>query len=173
MTIKIPQQIVTEMIEHSKSLAPIEACGYLAGKDQAVTKRFEMTNIDNSPEHFTFDPKEQFQAVKQARQDGLELNCVYHSHPASPARLSQEDIRLFNDPKMIYIIVSLHDGLEDVKAFMVNKPDDQTVEIKKVEIEVSQEDTMLKFYETAPTLIEEQDQFEKDIQGFKIGRAHV
>ncbi|MFT5170500.1 MAG: proteasome lid subunit RPN8/RPN11, partial [Candidatus Marinamargulisbacteria bacterium] len=116
MKIEIPKGVMAEMLAHSKRLAPVEACGYLAGSNGAVEKRVEMTNIDDSPEHFSFDPKEQFQVMKQSRQDGNELMAVYHSHPASPARLSREDIRLFNDPHMIYIIVSLHENNDDIKA---------------------------------------------------------
>ena len=120
LTIKIPSSIQKAMVEHAKSLAPIESCGYLAGKGD-VEKFYPMTNIDHSPDHFTFDPKDQFAVLKDARREGLQLLAVYHSHPASPARLSQEDIRLFNDPQTVYIIVSLMPGVEDVKAFKVNK----------------------------------------------------
>ena len=45
---------------------------------------------------------------------------VYHSHPASPARLSQEDVRLANDPQLYYVIISLLNPVEPVlKAFRV------------------------------------------------------
>ena len=69
-----------------------------------------MTNIDNEPDHFSFEPKEQFAAVKDARNQGLSLMAVYHSHPETPARPSQEDLRLLKDPNMIYVIVSLEKG---------------------------------------------------------------
>lgn len=105
--IKIPQNIIDKIAEHAKKEAPLEACGYLGGKDGVVEAVFEMTNIDKSEEHFSFDPKEQFKVVKEARKKGLQLISVYHSHPASPARLSQEDIRLAYDPNIVHIIYSL------------------------------------------------------------------
>lgn len=136
LEIKIPSDIYQALIAHARALAPIESCGYLSGQDNQVAKFYPMTNIDNSPEHFTFDPKEQFSVLKEARREGKGLLAVYHSHPASPARLSQEDIRLFNDPNTVYIIVSLMQGVEDMKAFKVIKTGEevlvQSVEIVKI-----------------------------------------
>jgi len=129
---KIPKSIYLDIIAHAKSLLPIESCGYLAGTLDEITSFYPMTNIDQSPEHFSFDPKEQFAVLKDARKNGVSLRAVYHSHPQSPARLSEEDIRLFNDPDTIYVIVSLMDEKPDIKAYQVLKPNDQTVHIKRV-----------------------------------------
>ncbi len=136
-TLEIPKLIYEEMIAHAKSLTPIESCGYLAGKEGRVEAFYPMTNIDNSPEHFSFDPKEQFAAVKKARNAGLKLISVYHSHPETPARLSEEDIRLFNDPEPVYIIVSLYREDPEVNGFLVNKPDDNKIEITKVTLTIT------------------------------------
>lgn len=136
--IRIPKSIAQEMIDQSVKEAPIESCGYLAGKDGVAKTRIYMHNVDQSPEHFSFDPKEQFQALKQARNEGLSLLAVYHSHPESPARLSQEDIRLANDPTIIYIIVSLVESPPVIKAFKVQKAD-QDVKIDVVPVEIFQD----------------------------------
>lgn len=130
----IESQILDSMKQHAKELHPIECCGYLGAKDGVVNTIYKMKNIDNSPEHFSFDPKEQFQVVKDARKNNIELVSVYHSHPETPARLSQEDIKLLNDPKMVYIIVSLMENQPDVKAYQLSKTDDE-VTINRVEIE--------------------------------------
>ena len=119
--ITIPQTIVAEMFEQARAEAPVECCGYLGSLNNVVTKRYQMTNVDNSPEHFSFDPKEQFKVLKEVRNEGVALSCVYHIHPESPARLSQEDLRLANDPNIVYIIVSLFENREDVKGFKVKK----------------------------------------------------
>ncbi len=128
---KIKKEISDKIIAHAKQLAPIEACGYLASQDGIVCKHYELINIDNSEEHFSFDPKEQFNTVKDARTNGLDVSAVYHSHPATPARPSQEDIRLAYDPNISYVIVSLADGKEDVKSFKIvdGKVDPEEVEI--------------------------------------------
>jgi [CysO sulfur-carrier protein]-S-L-cysteine hydrolase len=116
--ISIPKAIYNDMIAHAIELNPIECCGYLAGVDSEVKEIYRMANIDAAQDHFTFDPKEQFSVMKQARQSKIQLMCVYHSHPESPARLSQEDLRLLKDPNMVYIIVSLLQP-QTVKAYRV------------------------------------------------------
>lgn len=133
-TLIIPKEIYNTMVEHAKSIAPIESCGYLSGIDNKISTFYPMTNVDNSPEHFSFDPKEQFAVVKDARNKGERLLCVYHSHPESPARLSAEDIRLFNDPNTVYIIVSLKDEPPVVNGFIVKKPTENDIEIERVNL---------------------------------------
>lgn len=135
--IKIKKRIYDEIVAHAKEIFPVECCGYLAGINGEITRIFKMTNVDHSPEHFSFDPKEQFAAVKTARAEGLTMMSVYHSHPESPARLSQEDIRLLNDPNMVYLIVSLMESAPDVKGFKIEKPEPNEVKVTKVELEIS------------------------------------
>ena len=128
---KIKRETLAKIVNHAQKIAPIEACGYLAAKDGIVNKHYELTNIDQSEVHFSFDPKEQFAAIKDARAQGLEVVAVYHSHPASPARPSGEDIRLAYDPNISYVIVSLANGQEDVKSFKIknSQVSSETIEI--------------------------------------------
>ncbi|MCC8153839.1 MAG: M67 family metallopeptidase [Tannerellaceae bacterium] len=95
---KIQKKVITKIIEQAKAELPAEACGYLLGKDGVITFNYTMTNIDHSPEHFSFDPAEQFATIRYARQEGLDIMGNWHSHPASPSRPSQEDIRLAYGP---------------------------------------------------------------------------
>ena len=116
---KIKRDVLEKIIKHAQEGAPIEMCGYLAARNGVVSKQYKMMNVDNSEEHFAFDPKEQFAAVKDARTGGLELSAVYHSHPATPARPSQEDIRLAYDPSISYVIISLAGKQPDVRSFKI------------------------------------------------------
>lgn len=92
---------------------PNEACGLLAGvaneEKSVVCKVYFLTNVDKSPEHFSMDPKEQFAAVKDMRRNGWKLLGNFHSHPATPARPSEEDKRLAFDRSVSYLILSLLD----------------------------------------------------------------
>ena len=113
---KIPLNIIDELISQAQLDAPNETCGYLLGtqngdSEAEVTENYWMENIDHSPEHFSFSPREQFAALKYARQNGLKILANWHSHPASPSRPSQEDLRLANDPTIRYAILSLHEGI--------------------------------------------------------------
>ncbi|MFT4071519.1 MAG: M67 family metallopeptidase [Dysgonamonadaceae bacterium] len=121
--IRIPQQIIDGIIAQAKSELPDEACGLLTGNEREVKKQYPLTNIDHSPEHFSFDPREQFQVLKSARAEGQKIIANYHSHPASPARPSEEDKRLANDPNITYLIVSLAQEVPVVKAFVVFEGD--------------------------------------------------
>ena len=111
----IPQQVIDELIEQARHDAPNESCGYLLGEStnegDVVTENYWMENVDHSPEHFAFAPKDQFAALKYARSKGLKILANWHSHPASPSRPSQEDLRLANDPTIRYAILSLHQGI--------------------------------------------------------------
>ena len=112
---KIPQEIIDELISQAQQDAPNETCGYLLGtsgpEGDVVTEHYWMENIDHSPEHFSFAPKDQFTALRYARSKGLKILANWHSHPASPSCPSQEDLRLANDPTIRYAILSLHEGV--------------------------------------------------------------
>lgn len=111
------------MIAQARQDTPNETCGYLLGisgpEGDIVTENYPMENIDHSPEHFSFAPKEQFAALKYARSKGLKILANWHSHPASPSRPSQEDLRLANDPNIRYAILSLLDGEPRLNSFKI------------------------------------------------------
>jgi len=117
--VKILERVIRQLVLEAKKESPIEACGYLAGKNGVITYAYALTNIDVSSEHFSFDPKEQFAALKDIRSRGLEICAVYHSHPSSPARPSPEDIKLAYDPSILYVIISLAENKEDVRVFKI------------------------------------------------------
>jgi len=98
---------------------PNEACGLLVGKDDVVKEQFALTNTDHSPEHFSFDPAQQFHVLRTARKSDLKIIANYHSHPSTPARPSEEDIRLAFDPEILYLIVSLALDTPVLKAFRI------------------------------------------------------
>ena len=103
----IPELIFEALISHARSGFPLEVCGILGGIDGVVSEHFPMTNTDQSREHFMMDPKEQFAVVKDLRAKGKKMIVIYHSHPDTPARLSEEDLRLALTPGVSYVIVSL------------------------------------------------------------------
>ena len=117
--LKIKRSVYDTAVAHARREAPLEACGYFAGADGVVTTLYPLTNTDRSGEHYAMDPSEQFAAVKSARAKGLSLVAGYHSHPASPARPSAEDIRLAYDPNLLYAIVSLAEKEPVMKVFEI------------------------------------------------------
>src|SRR5665647_1497068 len=114
------------MLNHSLKSIPNEACGILGGKEEDglkyVQKVYLIANIDDSPEHFSMDPKEQFAAAKDMRSNGWVVLGNFHSHPESPSRPSEEDKRLAFDSEASYLILSLADEQNIVlKSFSIVK----------------------------------------------------
>ncbi|MCM8819521.1 MAG: M67 family metallopeptidase [Candidatus Omnitrophica bacterium] len=107
--IYISKDLVKQMIEHSKREFPNEACGILSGSQGRVKKVYEMTNVDNSPTSFFMEPKEQLKVMKEIRNNGEEMLGIYHSHVASDAYPSSQDVELALYPEVSYVIISLKD----------------------------------------------------------------
>ena len=78
-----------KILAHCKEGLPNEACGLIGGtkdgNEKHIKKVYLLTNIDESNEHFSMDPKEQLAAVKDMRANGYQLLGNFHSHPESPS----------------------------------------------------------------------------------------
>ncbi|GHU53613.1 Mov34/MPN/PAD-1 family protein [Clostridia bacterium] len=133
MTVKLKSSDFELISEHAKKGLPNEACGLIAGSksgsDIIVEKVYLLNNPDKSPRHFSIDPKEHLDAVKDMRKNGYRPLGNFHSHPESPARPSEEDIRLAFDPSAVYLIVSLLDTSPVIKAFKIENSAVESAEL--------------------------------------------
>ena len=111
--IKLTKSDFKKILAHAVKELPDEACGLIAGTveggDKVIKKVYLLTNIDHSNEHFSLDPKEQLEAIKDMRKNEFVPLGNWHSHPESPSRPSEEDKRLAFDSKASYMILSLMD----------------------------------------------------------------
>lgn len=116
--IKLSKSDYEKILVYAKKELPNEACGLIAGiienGDKIIEEVYLLTNIDHSNEHFSLDPREQLNAIKDMRSKGLSLLGNWHSHPESPSRPSNEDKRLAYDSKASYMILSLMNREEPV-----------------------------------------------------------
>lgn len=127
IVLEVPQKILDKMVEYARQGTPYEACGLLGGQSEgpAINDRrmvqsfYPMTNADKSPIHYSLDPKEQFQVMKKMREQGEELVGIFHSHVASPARPSSEDVRLAYYPGVSYVLVSLLQDPPMTKSYII------------------------------------------------------
>lgn len=131
--IVLAEEHYRDILAHSLNTLPIEACGLLGGVVEGelkiVKKVYGLINTDQSPEHFAMDPREQFAVIKDLRKHGWTMLGNFHSHPASPARPSEEDKRLAYDREASYLILSLLDIYNPVlKSFKIT--DTEAVEEK-------------------------------------------
>jgi proteasome lid subunit RPN8/RPN11 len=141
MRITIKQDDFNRIYEHALKERPDEACGLVAGEDREdgvreIRKVYILTNADHTNEHFTIDPKEQLQAIKDMRVNGLKPLGNWHSHPESPSRPSEEDKRLANDSKASYLILSLmEEGKPVLNAFHIESIEGEKT-VRKEELEI-------------------------------------
>lgn len=132
ITLTLKKADYDRILQHCQQGLPEESCGLLGGVIDGDKKQIEkvylLTNIDHSREHFSMDPKEQLDAVKDMRSHGLQLIGNFHSHPESPSRPSEEDKKLAYDPNLEYLILSLMEAENPVlKAFEINREKEVTI----------------------------------------------
>ena len=130
--LKLDKKDYEKILEHCKKGLPNEACGLIGGTIEGdvktIKKVYLLTNIDASREHFSMDPKEQLQAVKDLRANGYTLLGNFHSHPESPSRPSEEDKRLAYDSTASYMILSLMEEEPVFRSFHIDQDKNVTVE---------------------------------------------
>ncbi|MDR0409858.1 MAG: M67 family metallopeptidase [Spirochaetaceae bacterium] len=128
----LPRDILEKIITHSRGALPNEACGLIAGHADGGVKKCEavylLKNADESPEHFSISSEEQFSAVADMRKHGFMLLGNFHSHPTTPPRPSEEDIRLAFDCSLSYMILSLSEAEPVLKSFIIDKNEHSVIE---------------------------------------------
>ncbi len=138
MKVTLTRQDYEAILAYAKKERPDEACGLIAGIDREdgvreIKKVYLLTNMDHTNEHFSIDPKEQLDAVRDMRSLNLKPLGNWHSHPESPSRPSEEDKRLSFDSKASYLILSLMNENEPVlNSFHIEK----RTEVTKEDLEI-------------------------------------
>ncbi len=123
MSLEISHSLLTRIREHGESAYPHECCGLLFGKgknsSKSVTslKAVKNSREDSLENRYLISPQDLLVADKEARQSGLDIVGIYHSHPDHPARPSEFD-REHAFPWYSYVIVSVAGGKpEDLTAW--------------------------------------------------------
>jgi proteasome lid subunit RPN8/RPN11 len=118
---RIPRQLVEEMVAHAREDAPNECCGMLGGGDGRAASLYRATNAEASPLRYSIDAKEQFDLMRRIEEAGEELVAIYHSHTRSAAYPSQTDVNLAGWPDAVYVIVSLGTEDPDVRGYWIRE----------------------------------------------------
>lgn len=123
MIIRMEYHLYDEMVKWAKEHLPEEACGLIAGTEnetgREIKKVYFLENMDHAQDHFTLNPKDQMNAIKDMRENGYKPLGNWHSHPSSPSRPSVEDISLAYDSKASYMILSLMADSPVVNSFHI------------------------------------------------------
>ena len=100
---------------------PLEICGLLAGhtsgEDTVVVEVYPAESDDKSELTYTVNARDYMRAERAAREAGLEMVGIYHTHPATQPYPSPTDVRQahwgdsedLTFPGFSYLIVSLRD----------------------------------------------------------------
>jgi len=113
--LRIRKKALEDILGRAERDYPYETCGLLLGKAQGDVRvafgAYETPNKnpDRKNDRYEIDPRDYMKAEDKAREFGLEIIGVYHSHPDHPDRPSAFDLeRAFEG--FSYIIVSVREG---------------------------------------------------------------
>jgi desampylase len=80
------------MLRAAAAAHPLECCGLLLGRGQAIAEAVPVANVAEDPaRRFAIDPAALIAAHRAARGGGRQVLGYYHSHPTGDARPSATD----------------------------------------------------------------------------------
>jgi proteasome lid subunit RPN8/RPN11 len=123
------QRIVAQGLEGK----PLEICGLLAGRKEGDKTRVEevypIESDDKSELTYSMNPLQMMKAERAAREAGLAIVGIYHTHPATVPYPSKTDVERahwegtddLNFPGYSYLIVSLRNpDAPEPRSFKIN-----------------------------------------------------
>lgn len=132
MNLKIPQELLDEMIEHAREDNPNECCGLVGGSDGVAATVYRARNAEQSPYRYSIAPPEQLALMNRIDEAGEEIVGIYHSHTRTAAYPSQTDINLaVGWPDSVYLIVSLENPDDPyVRGFRIRDGEVEDVDLQ-------------------------------------------
>lgn len=142
-TLYLPPEIVTRIVEHAAANPRHEVCGILGGSDRIIHSALPLENIDSKPDsRYSASPHSLLRAYRQLDDANEQVIGTYHSHPFSPPRPSDQDIRDMRQqlPGKILVIVSLQGSKPVLSAWKIDP--DRVVSIELITSQKMQTDAM-------------------------------
>jgi proteasome lid subunit RPN8/RPN11 len=106
------------MLGHAESTYPNECCGAMFGRadggDKVVSAAVPLENVSQSPQRMRYElrPEDLLKADREARDRGLSLIGIYHSHPDCDAYFSETDLKN-SCPWYSFVVLSIRGGRFD------------------------------------------------------------
>lgn len=107
MTMTLPNAMRTEIVAHSRELAPRECCGVIVGPAGVAAELHRLTNLEPGVDRYLVDDAELYALSREVDLRGWEFVAIYHSHPVSVAFPSKTDRELAFWEEAVYVICSL------------------------------------------------------------------
>src|SRR5690242_12724089 len=116
--IEVEQSPWEAMVLHAERTYPNECCGAMLGRIQGDKKTvneaipLENASTGEQRRHYELRPDDLLSAEKAARQRGLDLIGIFHSHPDCDAYFSDTDLRN-SCPWYSFLVLSIKNGKYD------------------------------------------------------------
>jgi proteasome lid subunit RPN8/RPN11 len=112
--IQIEKPAWDTMVSHAEKTFPKECCGVMLGSSGVVKEAVPLPNAYTGPQEdfFVMDPHDLNRVDAQARNNGLEIVGIFHSHPDCDAYFSRRDLE--NSCSWFsYVVLSVKSGRFD------------------------------------------------------------
>jgi proteasome lid subunit RPN8/RPN11 len=126
-TLHLPTSFRADLASWAAADYPHESCGLLIGerdnKVHAIRRvtRARNLNLERAHDRYELDPQDFMEADSAAREQGLEVLGVWHTHPDHPARPSETD-RLAAWPDWSYVIMEVtSEGVREMRSWRLNE----------------------------------------------------
>ncbi|MBI4293208.1 MAG: M67 family metallopeptidase [Betaproteobacteria bacterium] len=127
--LRLPETLCESVSAFAREGYPQETCGLLLGKRNgaenvvARVRQARNINLDRSQDRYEIHPEDFLAADREAREAGMDIVGVWHSHPDHPARPSETD-RAAAWPEWSYVIVAVGpSGVQEVRCWRLASDD--------------------------------------------------
>src|SRR5688572_20848999 len=113
--IRIEEKAWRVMVEHAKAIYPNECCGAMLGSidggDKIVHAAEPLENAFSGEQGARYElrPEDLLAADRKAREQGMDLVGIFHSHPDCAAYFSETDLKN-SCPWYSFVVLSIKDG---------------------------------------------------------------
>ena len=92
--LRIPKCVWEEVVSHAQESYPEECCGALLGVADHVERAMRLANTFQTGRRrsYRIDPAELLEAGREARDRGMKILGIYHSHPEFESCFSDQDL---------------------------------------------------------------------------------
>ena len=128
---RLPQDLLDEIVDHARLDAPNECCGLIGAKDGVATSVHRMRNLKASPLAFEMHGPDVMRVIDEIEDEGGELAGMYHSHTRTEPYPSQTDVNFAqNWPGLEWVIVGLNGDDVRVRSFLIEKDTVREVDVE-------------------------------------------
>jgi len=135
------ESVLDDIREHGADAYPEEGCGFLLGtvaedgtNQVTAVRRAANRRSEWRTRRYQLTADDYREADAAAREQGLDVVGIYHSHPDHPARPSETDLDEATFPGYTYVIVSVQDGTPDALTAWALAPDRSEFQNEAVDV---------------------------------------